>query len=283
MQMALDSVKINRIESKIALFRQSTKTNLKEVQRLGGLLSWASDMVDGGRTFTQRLWALTSGTQRAHDFLRITKSVHLDLDWWEEFLPDFNGKAQPLPFLNRRPAVQMATDATGEGDIGIWWDGAFVRLDEQATRILCPEIPPGAQHVQTWEAAAPLCALRLFCTFLQKREIWCLTDNTGAEAGFGKGASRHEGTQCILRAAFWETRKLDCRLILHWIPGKANPLADTVSRLHEPGQPIRLARLIKAEHQQGRLAGERPTLGWVKSLKPDLLRAPEPRYPSQAS
>ncbi len=263
MTMRLDSGKIERIRVQIAQFRAMKTPTLLDAQRLGGLLSWAADLLDGGRTFTQRFWRATAGLSRPHHRYRLTKQVHLDLDWWDNNLEKFNGQATPLPLASRRPIIRIATDATGDGDVGIWYDGAFVHLREAGVRAVCPEIPPGAQHVQVWEAEAPLCAFRIFRPLFGGAEIHCLTDNTGARAAFSKGASKHDATMSVLRAAFWDTRAADARIIVGWIPGKSNPIADAISRLHERGQPARLRDLIRHEHAAGRLGGNPPGLRWL--------------------
>ena len=273
MEMSLDATKITSVQHAISDLRANSRPTLKLVQSAGGLLSWAAPMIDGGRLFQQRLWRATHGVSHKQLHVRLTKSVYLDLDWWDENLERYNGTAHLLPLADRRPAIRIVTDATGDGDIGIFWDGAFIYLNQTQVRQLCPEIPPGDLHVQTWEAAAPLCAFRLFRDLMTGHEIHCLVDNTGARSGFSRGAIRHEPTMCVLRAAFYETRFNNARIMAGWIAGKSNPLADAVSRLHEPHQASRLADLIIQEHDAGRLPGNRrPRLAWLRGLAPDPRR-----------
>jgi len=270
MTMRLDAVKIARTRRMIAEFREAAKQTVGGVEVLGGFLSWASDMVDGGRIFTQRIWALTRGFGARHksNRVRLTRPVFMDLDWWDTSLETHNGLATRLPAVDRRPIICAATDATGDGDIGVWWMGAFAHFREAEVRKICPEIPPhGAKrhHVQVWEAAGPLVFLRVFRGLWDGHEVHFATDNTGAESAHNKGAIRHGETMEVVRATFFETRARDARVRVGWIPGISNPLADAVSRLHESRQPDRLADLIVAEAAAGRLNGT-PRRGWLRNL-----------------
>ena len=46
-----------------------------------------------GRAFLRRLIDLTKGIKSAHHFVRLTKSVKVDLEIWRSFLDDFNGRS----------------------------------------------------------------------------------------------------------------------------------------------------------------------------------------------
>ena len=120
----------------------------------------------------------------------------------------------------------------------------------QKVRELCPEIPPAESfekeiHVQTWEAAAPLCVLRLFPLVTEGRELHVLTDNSAAEAALNSGAIRHEPSMAVVRATFWECKRQNARLRVGWLPGKANIFADAVSRIDEPGQVLRFHTALR--------------------------------------
>jgi hypothetical protein len=276
MVMALDSTKTQKLIDSITEFKVRRRRTLHEFQTIGGYLSWCSDMVDGGRLFTRRFWDATAGAKHKHHHCSLTRAVHLDLDWWTTNLERYNGTAHALPASDRRPILRIVTDATGHGDVGIYYNGAFVHLTRSEVGDVVPEIPEGCHHVQTWEAAAPLCAFRLFRDLMANHEVHCLVDNTAAKAGFSRGVIKHEATRCVLRAAFYETRANNARICLGWIPGKSNPIADAVSRIREPGQAVRLAELLQMEFDHGSLPGNRrPRLGWLFSLPPDPNYEPE--------
>ena len=63
----------------------------KELESLVGKLSHACAVVDLGRTFLQRLINLLRGSNQRQKFIRLTKQARLDLQWWRDFLPTWNG------------------------------------------------------------------------------------------------------------------------------------------------------------------------------------------------
>jgi hypothetical protein len=111
-----------------------------------------------------------------------------------------------------------------------------------------------------------LCASRLYPDMARVCNIHCLTDNKRAEAALNKGSSKHDDTLPVIRATFEATREINCRIRVGWIPGKANPIADAISRMHEPSQKARLKRLLRREYSEGRLKGEKePRLAWLRN------------------
>ncbi len=236
MTKLLDSEKVATGRKLLAGIRKNTKPVLRSVMELGGWLNWASEVVDGGRIYSQRIWRVTRGVTNPNNRIRLTREFFLDVDWWDENLEKLNGRPVPLAAGECREIVRCVTDATGTGKIGIWMDGAFVHITQEEVRELCPEIPPAESlekeiHVQTWEAAAPLCVLRLFPLVTEGRELHVLTDNSAAEAALNSGAIRHEPSMAVVRATFWECKRQNARLRVGWLPGKANIFADAVSRM----------------------------------------------------
>jgi hypothetical protein len=260
----LDEGKVQKALRAIRALRTNPDVRKKDFQSAAGFLSWASTVVDGGRIYTQRVWKRLRGIRSRGHHASLTKEMHQDLDWWEAALTAVSGRPVPTANADTRPIRRIATDAAGGGFTGVFWEGAFAYLTEQDVRVLVPEIPPGEQHIQVWEAAAPLCAVRLFPDLARGHNVHCVTDNKGAEAALNKGSSKHDETLHVIRAAFELTRALDCRIRMAWIPGKANPIADAISRLHEPGQGPRLRGLLRKEFRAGRLGGAvEPSMRWL--------------------
>ena len=263
---SLDEGKVAKAIASVQSLKTNADRRKKDFQAAAGFLSWASTVVDGGRIFTQRIWRRMSSLRTGGHHARLTAEMHKDLDWWLVALAAIRHTAVPTLNADTRPVVRIATDAAGGGYTGVFWEGAFVYLPEARVRELVPEISPGPQHIQVWEAAAPLCAIRLFPDMARGHCIHCLTDNKGAEAALNKGSSHHDDTLPVIRAAFYATREMDCRIHVGWIPGKANPIADAISRLHEPGQKTRLGRLLRRESKEGRLPGAtEPRLAWLQN------------------
>ena len=72
--------------------RLSTQEMLyTQLESLVGKLNYECFVVDPGRTFLRHLINLLQRTKTHQTFIRLNKPSRLDLQWWNEFLPSWNG------------------------------------------------------------------------------------------------------------------------------------------------------------------------------------------------
>ena len=72
--------------------RLSTQEMLyTQLESLVGKLNYECSVVDPGRTFLRHLINLLRRTKTHQTFIRLNKPSRLDLQWWNEFLPSWNG------------------------------------------------------------------------------------------------------------------------------------------------------------------------------------------------
>ena len=72
-----------------------------------------------GRTFLRRLIDLLKGAQRFRPFLRLDKQCQLDIAWWQEFLPSWDGVYFfDLPNWAPSPDISLSSDAAGSLGFG---------------------------------------------------------------------------------------------------------------------------------------------------------------------
>ena len=91
----------------------------KEVQSLVGKLNHACSVIPCGRTFLRRLIDLLKGAQRFRPFLRLNKQCQLDIAWWQEFLPSWDGVYFfDLPNWAPSPDISLSSDAAGSLGFG---------------------------------------------------------------------------------------------------------------------------------------------------------------------
>ena len=92
----------------------------KELESLVGKLSHACAVVDLGRTFLQRLINLLRDSNQRQKFIRLTKQARLDLQWWRDFLPTWNGISFfDLPEWAPVADIELSTDASCRRQR--WW------------------------------------------------------------------------------------------------------------------------------------------------------------------
>ena len=84
------------------------------LESLVSRLNHACSVVAHGRTFLRRLINLLRDSKRHQKFLRLNKECRLDLQWWNQFLPVWNGISFfDLPNWAPVPDFELATDASG--------------------------------------------------------------------------------------------------------------------------------------------------------------------------
>ena len=102
----------------LADFQRKRKITLKELQSLLGVLNCFCTVVPG-RAFLRHLLGLTVGLQKPHHHIRWTIQAKLDLQVWQDFLTQFNGKSFFIDdnFLTG-DFLQLYTDASGSIGFG---------------------------------------------------------------------------------------------------------------------------------------------------------------------
>ena len=83
--------KLNELKSLIRAWGTKKWCTRKTLESLIGKLNHACAVVAHGRTFLRRLINLLRYSKRHQKFIRLNKECRLDLKWWSEFLPSWNG------------------------------------------------------------------------------------------------------------------------------------------------------------------------------------------------
>ena len=110
----------------IQTWRDKTYCKRKELESLIGKLSHACYVVPAGRTFLRRLINLLRDSKRFWKSIRIPRACQLDLQWWSDFLPSWNGVYFfDLPEWAPLPDFELSSDASGKQGYGVFNNGAW--------------------------------------------------------------------------------------------------------------------------------------------------------------
>ena len=90
-----------------------------------GQLQHACCVIKQGRSFLRRMIELSRGVRELHHRVRLNAGFHSDLQWWNCFLPFWNGSCLMARVAKREPQVVLTTDAPGS-----WGCGAFTSEGE---------------------------------------------------------------------------------------------------------------------------------------------------------
>jgi hypothetical protein len=137
---------------------------------LNGKLNWFCKVVYGGRTFLRRLIDAQWSVQRPSHHIRIDVSMRLDLEWWHDFLPSFNGQTQLIPSL---PVLydDSATDALSSYGYGAFVMRCFVSLSFTHAAPLFPNAPELSKPIHVHKLFAVLMMCRLYSAALSGQHV----------------------------------------------------------------------------------------------------------------
>lgn len=114
MSISLPPQKMEAMITELRFFHGKTCATIKQLQRICGILSNASKVVKGGRTFSRRMLDLLKGLPSTKKCVRLWKEFLKDLHWWGSLSTTFNGKEIIIPY-NNGEGISFITDASKHG------------------------------------------------------------------------------------------------------------------------------------------------------------------------
>jgi hypothetical protein len=135
--------------------------------------------------------------------------------------------------------VIIHTDACNEG-AGIFCIGQLRYVNWKT------DVPKAeGLHINYKEVLAAIIGIKHWAECYQGCDITIVTDSTVAKAILNKSRCKSSYMMGWLRNMFWIMMKFNLRVRAIHLPGSLNQIPDSVSRLHEKGQVLRLHSLLK--------------------------------------
>ncbi len=230
--LSLPKNKVDKFMDMLCVFQARKRASLRQLQQLAGRLNWASQVVQGGRTYLRRVLDLMRPLREPHHKVLLGTSFQADVQWWISYLQCFNSRSllwcqAPVQHVNL-DASSVAGGYYYNGDWGLtMWE-----YDSPAAKEL---------HINDKEIFAGVLAARRWAHLWTNSVVFFHTDNMTARAAFDKGTVRSESGMVMLRELFWLSAKFNFKVVGVFIPGVVNHLPDAITRLHQPGYPLVLA------------------------------------------
>ena len=211
------------------------KVSKRQLQSLIGKLNWATQVIYGGRFHLRRLLDRIKDLRLPSHRTRVTRDMREDMAWWLNFMQGFNGLTG---MVDNRPATPVTIDACPVA-AGAHYLGHVVYTPWQTTW-------PAAQplHINHKEILALETAAVAWAPLWANKKVFIHCDNTCAVHTINKGRSKNPIVMSSLRRVFWLSAMFNFRLRAVYYPGSCNGIADSVSRLHEPGGLLRLREAL---------------------------------------
>ncbi|XP_069131661.1 LOW QUALITY PROTEIN: uncharacterized protein [Argopecten irradians] len=235
MTFSLPQDKLNHFACLLQSYVSKKRASKKQLETLCGKLSWAAQVICGGRTFLRRIISMKNAMADTHHKALLSPGFFKDLEWWLSFLHFFNGTQQ---ILNSKPVTSLQSDACDKG-AGAYYNGDYYYVNWEL------DMPPiYREHINIKEPVAIYLAICRWCHLLKNQHVVIYTDNKTAASWINKGSSRNELCMFILRILFWFCACYNFTLKCVYFPGVQNVIADTCSRLHENGKLSLLYQLL---------------------------------------
>ena len=123
------------------------KCTKQQLLSLIGKLSFACKVIPAGIIFLRRLIDLSCLVSQIHHYLRLTKKIRLDFDWWLNFLPQWSGTSYILQTeWTTAVSMNLYTDASGTLGWIAYWSGRWLQaqwsLNDSKKDIVWKELLP---------------------------------------------------------------------------------------------------------------------------------------------
>lgn len=216
--------KIDKCLATISQFKHRKKVCLRDVQSLIGLLNFACSVVQPGRAFLRRLIDLTAGVRSPFHWIRLTKAVRADLEVWESFLANFNGKSFFLEDQwHNSDHLHLYTDAAASLGYGAvfgsqWCFGVWPRSWT-------------SYNIAVLEFYPIVLSLCLWGHQMSNRRILFFTDNEALVHVINKQSCKDKQLMFYVRKLVFICLQHNILFKAKHIRGIHNCLADSLSRL----------------------------------------------------
>ena len=216
--------KLEKCVATISDFLTRKKVTLKEVQSLTGLLNFACSVVVPGRAFLRRLIDLTLGIRFPNHFIRLTREVKLDLQLWQSFLTNFNGRTFFLEDTwSSSDKLQLYTDAAGALGFGAVFGSKWCYGKWPSNWL--------HRNIAFLEFYPIVLSLHLWGHEMQNRCILFFTDNEALVHVINKQSCKDKALMFFMRALVLVCLRNNILFRAKHVRGVHNTLADSLSRL----------------------------------------------------
>ena len=224
---------------------------LRELQSLLGYLNYLCRAVAGGRTFLQRLVALTRGKSRnsKRNKIRLSVVAKADIATWITFLDNFNGTCMILPeeWLSS-DVLQLWTDSAMSVGFSAYLKGAWFCGSWQGAGVA-----PG-HSIAYLELFPIVLAMTVWGNKLANSRIIFHCDNQAVVSIINRQSSKCPHIMALLRRLVLTCLKNNITAISRHQSGKTNVICDALSRFqwerfkaaapHADTEPTPIAHLL---------------------------------------
>ena len=213
-------VNLKELLSYNVLCKSMTK---KDLQKLAGLLQFATKVVRPGRPFLRRLYAMQEIGSHPNHFIRLNLPARADIMWWFIFVEQWNGVFLLWDIRLHNSDLMVYSDASGS-----WGCGAFYAEHHWFQLEWPPRL--SSLSIAVKEMLPVIIAAACFGREWSGKVIEFVVDNEAAVEVLKATYSRDLHLMHLIRLLVFFASKYDFWFKASHIPGRLNKAADALSR-----------------------------------------------------
>ena len=222
LQLRLPSSKLASLKETLAACICLKTMTKRDLQRLTGLLQFATKVVRPGRLFLRRLYALQDIGNHPNHFVCLNQAARADIMWWYIFVERWNGISLLWDLGMVDAHEQVYSDASGSWGCGTYQDPYWFQL-EWSPRLL--QLP-----IAVKELIPVVLAAATFGHRWSGKVVKFVMDNAAVVEVIKATYSKELHMMHLIRLLVFYATKFDFWFTATHIPGKLNTLADALSR-----------------------------------------------------
>ena len=223
--LRLPDDKLRDLLGELRLWADRKKCTKRELLSLIGKLSFAAKAVPAGRLFFRRLINLSTKARRLHHYLHLNAASRMDILWWRDFLPLWNGRAPILDTVwTPANSLQLYTDASAKLGFGAYFQGSWFRAPWK------PKQDHRHKSIEWQELFAIVAAAIAWGRNWSGRRIMFHCDNHAVVDMWRNQSSRCPQLLKLLHKLFFVAACNNFHVRVSHIQGVANGIADSLSR-----------------------------------------------------
>ena len=243
--LELDSDKVDKLVTRLETTLGKKRIGKKSLECLGGHLTWANTVIKWGRAHMNSIFQSIRNLNASTHKMRVTPAIIADIRWWISSLLHLT--PWRAIWSRQLPVVSVDTDAcllaggAFSDNSGAWIHTNWA-IDRPAlfnSHINIKELGMIREAIKCWGGLHPNHHFIIRC------------DNIAAVYMTNTGAARHPQAAAIMKDIAHMALTWNLTISAVFLPGRLNDLADSISRLHIPGQFLRLSSLLSARHMLG--------------------------------
>ena len=219
LQLRISKDRLDAVMEELLQWKSRTSAKKRNILSLIGKLTFVSRVVRSGRTFVRRLIDTAKKAKHLHHSVRLSKAFQADIDWWLEYLPQWNGVSVFFDDLwISNTDMDLFTDASDLAVAGYFKGDWFVLPASKA------------QSINWRELYAVVVAAATFGQHWTGKRIVFHCDNMCVVHVLCSGTSKNVALMNLVRRLFYIAAMYQFECRAQYINTHANSTADSLSR-----------------------------------------------------